>query len=171
MNLETLGELTPDPDIEEWWVSEPVSVGYFAGTPLYFVLEDVADDPAPAEFETAVQNFLTLTSQDRAEATPWVFRNYTDYAEAVGEDDLDFVIDTPEDVWAHVQPTKVHVLRRAYGDRKVYVVVAADCDWEEEHALQIVYREGKQLSRVSAQDGHVTHADAYGLPEDKDRVS
>lgn len=96
--------------------------------------------------------------------------NYSDFVEAVGTDEFDFIINAPDDVWMHVQPSEIHVLRRAYGDQKVYVSVAANCDWEEEHGLQIVYREGKQLNRVSDQDGHVTHSDAYGLPESEDRI-
>jgi hypothetical protein len=37
--------------------------------------------------------------------------------------------------------------------------------------LQIVYRRGSELSRVSAQDGHLTHTDAFDLPEDQDRIA
>jgi hypothetical protein len=170
MNVEPLGELTPHLRIDGWWISEAVSVGYFPNTPLRFVLEGFTGDPAPAEFVAAVRNFLALTVEDRAEAIPCVFKNYTDFVEDVGDDELDFVIDASAEVWAHVHPSEVHVLRRAYGDQKVYVTLGANCDWEEEHGLQIVYREGKQLNRVSAQDGHVTHADAYGLPEHEDRV-
>jgi len=51
------------------------------------------------------------------------------------------------------------------------MLIAAECDWEREHGLQIIYRHGCELSRVSAQDGHVTHTDAFGLPEDQDKIA
>lgn len=49
--------------------------------------------------------------------------------------------------------------------------IAAECDWEPEHGLLIVYRNGNELSRVSDQDGHLTHTDAYDLPEQEDRIA
>jgi len=51
------------------------------------------------------------------------------------------------------------------------VKICAECTWEPEHGLQIVYREGSVLSRVSDQDRHLTHADAHGLPESQDRIA
>ena len=52
----------------------------------------------------------------------------------------------------------------------VYVQVACECAWESEHGLQLVFRQGATLSRVSDQDGHLTHADAYDLPEDQEQT-
>ena len=170
MNIEPLGELTPNSSISDWWVSTEVHVSYFPDTPLRFVFQNLVSDLFPAEFAAAVRNFLGLTLENRTEATPCVFKNYCDFVDAVGEDELDFVIDEPTDVWSHVHPSEIYVLRRASGDKKVYVQICANCDWEEEHGLQIVYREGRQLSRVSDQDGHVTHSSAYGLPEGEDRI-
>lgn len=53
----------------------------------------------------------------------------------------------------------------------VYVQIAAECDWEPEHGLQIIYRRGVEFCRVSDQDGHLTYSDAYDLPESEDRIS
>ncbi len=43
----------------------------------------------------------------------------------------------------------------------MYVQIAADCDWEPEHGLQLVYRGGNELVRVSEQDGHLTNDPGY----------
>jgi len=51
------------------------------------------------------------------------------------------------------------------------VQITAECEWEPEHGLQIVYRDGSELKRVSQQDGHLTYVDAYGLPESEDRIA
>ena len=169
--IELLGGLRPHEDIPEWMVSQPVDVPYFPGVRLTFVIEDLAKDRSPQELEAAVRKFLELTPADRDEASSHVFKNYTEFVEAVEPEDDDVVIGRPEEVWAYVHPTAIHVSRRHRRDRKVYVQITADCDWELEHGLQIVYREGNQLSRVSSQDGHLTHTDAYDLPEDEDRIS
>lgn len=45
-----------------------------------------------------------------------------------------------------------------------------ECDWEEEHGLQLVFRQGKKLTRISDQDGHLTEADAYDKPDEEDEL-
>jgi hypothetical protein len=171
MNLESLGELTPDKSIPEWLVSHPINVSYFSQLALRFILHDLEDDERPEEFGEAVQNFLSLTTLDRDLASIHVFRTYSHFVDLVEPEDVAVKINRPEDVWQHVYPSEIHVSRRHRRDKKVYVSIDAECDWEPEHGLQIVYREGKVLSRVSDQDGHLSHADAYGLPESEDRIS
>ncbi len=68
-------------------------------------------------------------------------------------------------------PTEVFVSRRSERDRAIYVQITADCDWEPEHGLQIVYRRGSELSRVSDLDGHLTHSDADDLAEEQDKIA
>lgn len=170
MNIEHLGELTADPRIEEWLVSSEVEIPCLPGIRLPFVLERFEDDPAPAEFIAAIGKFLGLSVEDRNEATQCVFKNYSEFVDAVGEEDVNVDIGIPSDVWKHIQPSAVYVLRRYSGDKKVYVRITAECDWEQEHGLQIVYREGNQLARVSDQDGHLTYSDAYAIPESNNYI-
>lgn len=167
--LAPLGELTRHDRIEEWLVSAPIDVPLL-GVRLAFVIEGLESDANPSDFAGAVTNFLALTREDREAATPHVFRNYRRFVEAVG-DQVEVHIDSAEDVWRHVHPAEIYVSRRHRRDRKVYVQVAAECDWEIEHGLQLVYREGRQLSRVSEQDGHLTHTDACDLAEGEDLIS
>jgi hypothetical protein len=170
MNLRPLGELRRDDSIGEWLVSDPIEIPLL-GVRLPVVLEGLATDPSPGDFADAVTRFLALTTIDRSVATPHVYESYRELVESVDDPDLEGIrIDSPEDVWAHVHPTDIHVSRRHRHDKMVYVQVAADCDWELEHGLQLVYRGGWQLTRVSDQDGHLTYADAFDLPEEQDRI-
>ncbi len=75
------------------------------------------------------------------------------------------------EVWEYVHPSEIFVRRRSRREKGVYVQITAECDWEPEHGLQIIYRRGKELSRVSDQDGHLTQTDAYDLPEDQDKIA
>lgn len=52
----------------------------------------------------------------------------------------------------------------------MYVAVDCRCDWEEEHGLQLVFRQGRMLTRVSDQDGHLTEAHAYGRVDEPDAL-
>jgi hypothetical protein len=92
-------------------------------------------------------------------------------ADAVGEEDIGFHVARAEDIGACVHPSEIRVSRRHRRDSLIYVQSTAECDWEREHGLQIVYRRGDELSRVSDPDGHLTHTDAYGILEDQDRIA
>jgi hypothetical protein len=113
---------------------------------------------------------LNLTSVDRLSASVHVFQNYRNNVEAVGEDNMSIHIESVTDIWAHVHPSDIFVSKRGRRDSLIYVQIGAECDWEIEHGLQIVYRSGYMLSRVSAQDGHLTYTDAYNLPEIHDQI-
>jgi hypothetical protein len=69
-----------------------------------------------------------------------------------------------------VHPSEIYVTRRPKNDQDIYIQIACECDWEEEHGLQLVFRQGKKLTRVSSQDGHITEADAYGRPDEEDEL-
>ena len=169
MNIPSLGPLHVDKSIPEWLVSQPVTVPCFDNLPLTFTLNSLTAEDV-VDTSEAVAAFLGLGARDRMAASPFMFQNYRRMADAVSEADLDCWVMAPEEVWAHVHPTEVFVSRRRR-DGIIYVQVTAECDWEREHGLQIIYRQGNELSRVSAQDGHLTHADAYGLPDTEDKIA
>jgi len=169
MNIQPLGPLTPDPRVPEWLVSGPVSVPYFDGQHLTFTLDGL-EEADMQDVQNAVSAFLALDSSARQNASPYVFRNYERVVDAVGEEDVECQIAGPETVWEHVSPSEIFVSRRSRRDQFIYIQITAECDWECEHGLQIVYRRGNELSRVSDQDGHLTHTDAYDLPEGQDQI-
>jgi len=71
-------------------------------------------------------------------------------------------IESPSEVWRHVQfGSEPFVTRRAYGDQGIYVSIECGCDWEPEHGLQIVLKNGERVVKVGAYDGHLTNSDAY----------
>jgi hypothetical protein len=170
MNIPALGPLKPHPKVPEWLRSPPVAVPYFDGRELTFTFDSLEESDAP-EANAAIEAFLRLGRKDRLAAAQYVFANYQAVAESVSEEDLACDIRSREAVWEHVHPSEVLVSRRHRRERAIYVQIAAECDWEPEHGLQVVYRRGSELSRVSAQDGHLTHADAYDVPEDQDKIA
>jgi len=57
----------------------------------------------------------------------------------------------------------------------VYFSIEGNCDWEEEHGLQLVFRDGTEVTKVGQYDGHLKTetGDVYdnGVdPEDDDSV-
>ncbi|MEM6596410.1 MAG: hypothetical protein AAF672_16600 [Pseudomonadota bacterium] len=91
--------------------------------------------------------------------------NYRDFHEAVGGDDwLDAemgIVQDPEEIWRHVTPGPVFIEDGRGSDTSCYVVMEAECAWEPEHGLMMVWKDGKFLSKVGGYNGHVTNANAY----------
>ena len=116
-------------------------------------IESSDDDCGPDDRQAAaaLNAFLTLTPDDRLR-------------EAVGgEDWMDTemgVPDKPEDIWSFVYPSELGVWPGDDSDANRYVYLEANCGWEEEHGLLLVWRNGTMLTRVSGYDGHPTNKDA-----------
>ena len=169
MKIPLLGPLKPDPHIPEWLRSEPLEIPFFGACKLSFVL-DSPEEADENDIESAVASFLKLGPADRLAISGYVFANYRNMAALVDEQDIGCRIISEEGVWQHVRPSEIFVSRRHRRDNAIYLSITAECDWEPEHGLQIVYRRGSELTRVSDQDGHLTHADACDLPEEQDRI-
>jgi len=170
MNIPAIGPLEQHPAVPEWQSSGPVSVPLLNGDSLIFTFDSLtAEDEA--DVRSAIDAFLDLGSAARDEMGKYIFANYQRMADMVSEEDLGCKISEESEVWEYVHPTEIYVSRRHRGDQSIYISISAECDWEVEHGLQMVFRRGERLSRVSDQDGHLTHADAYDTPENEDKIA
>lgn len=87
-------------------------------------------------------------------ASDAIYTYYRDTADAlIGEPDLEDwfpEIGSPEEVWDHV----------TLGDRPTvgeedgtwYISLESECEWDEEGGLQIVFREGEEITKVGPFD-------------------
>jgi hypothetical protein len=157
-----------DKDIPTWWRSEPVNVPMFENIALPFVLtiEKDVDELLKNKIETAINNFLNLNPNYRTELSDLVYENYKDMLSSSDITPLD--IKVASDIWQYVHPEEVYISQRNRRDDDVYIQLTCECDWEEEHGLQLIFRQGKKLTRVSQQDGHLTESDAYGKEDSQD---
>lgn len=139
---------------------ETLSVPWFDNVVL-----ELEAEPKTARDAAALAKFLTLTAQDRRKASRHVHAYYRVFHYAVGgEDWLDAQMGipaTPEDIWTHVQPQLIFVQSRDDMPGHSYVVVEANCDWEEEHGLMLVWKDGTELTKVGGYDDHLSNVWAY----------
>lgn len=167
-----IGQLTQDETFPDWWRSSEIGVPFFNGKPMTIIFTDCepdADVKFIEEADNALSNFLKLDKQERIKLSDLVFKNYSDFLEVM-DDDYKLEINKNEDIWDFVHPIEIYVTRRPYNDMDMYVQIHCNCDWEEEHGLQLVFRQGRQITRVSDIDGHLTEADAYDKPDSKDEL-
>ncbi len=162
MDIPGLGAVKKDPQLH-WYRSKPILVPVLGRKKRRIVVAGYDDDPKPGEFHVAIANFLSITPVVLKEAEPYVFQYYEATKANWGPDDREFVrIASASLVFRHVRlGNEPMVTRRAYGDKGIYVSLECGCDWEEEHGLQIVFKNGLKVNKVGPYDGHLTNSDAY----------
>lgn len=169
-----IGLLTQNERFDDWWRSEEIEIPFFDKAKLaitFTKFEPEKDLKFIQDADNAILNFLKLTSLDRLKISDLILKNYFDFLEAVGDDEeFKLNIDKQDQIWDFVHPNDIYVSRRPYNDKDIYVQISCNCDWEEEHGLQLVFRQGRQITRVSGIDGHLTEADAYDKPDSEDEL-
>ena len=160
MQVPGLGEVTKDEQLD-WYYSQPISVPMFGGKKCRIVLEAYDEDERKEDFHIAIANFLSSDPAVLREADEPLFRYYNDFEKCWLEDDNQPI--KLSDVWQHIQlGNEPMVSRRPYGDKGIYISVECGCDWEEEHGLQLVLKNGLKVSKLGGYDGHLTNSDAFG---------
>ena len=153
---------------DSWAAIEPLALPFFNGQQVAVSFEGGA---TPSQHFTqaadgALLNFLSLSAADRLAATDAVFANYQQVLAWAGQQ---LALNEPSDVWRYVTPQHLHIIEESdEAQRDIYLLIEAECEWEVEHGLQLVFRQGRMLTRVSQYDGHLTESQAEDIPEDKD---
>ncbi|MBD5781553.1 hypothetical protein IEN85_18775 [Pelagicoccus sp. NFK12] len=166
MKIEDIGDFDHDPQFD--WYYGPVESGEPPIPQFRFVLEEYLEDKNQSEFRTAMLNFRSNGSKAIKAAEEHIFEYYKDITNLIDtEDEEDFpLIKSSRDVWSYLRiGDEVLVSRRPYGDKKIYLSIECGCDWEEEHGLQIVLKEGMTVNKLGPYDGHLTNSDAYDVEE------
>ncbi len=170
-----VGEFKQDERFEDWWQSDSLieipMFGLNKTSVIFTGLEPETDVGFIDSADIALENFLNLDSDYKLEISNYAFQNFKEFASMVGEDDIPVQmknLKSHSEIWDFVTPMCTYLSRRPYKDKDVYVNLVCRCEWEKEHGLQLVFRQGKKLTRVSQEDGHLTEADAYGKPDSQD---
>jgi hypothetical protein len=154
MDIPRLGPLALDEEGEH--TSTPVPVPAF-GRRCAFTLtdpDDYATDPEPVD--RAVAAFLDLDDSALAAAAPDAYEYYRDVTDFFEAEGYEYTrVDDPSRIWEHVDFGPVVRIERE--DGRVYLSVECECSWEIEHGMQLVFRDGRAISRISPYDGHLTN--------------
>jgi hypothetical protein len=161
MRISELGDCTYD-EVYRCYSSELISLPVLSGAECRILVEGYEDDSSVEEFHEAIKNFLAASSDVLKAIEPYLFKYYLDVKSSI-EPEEDFPsIGCSSEIWQHIHLGKEAVVsRRPYGDRGIYVSLGGNCDWEPEHGLQIVFKNGSRINKVGPYDGHLTNSDAY----------
>ena len=171
---EIIGTLVQNDKFESWWRSSPTLIKLIE-TELHITYMDFIpseDEHFIKEADEALSQFIKIESSYKLQIAQSIFGNFVDYCSYVSESDIPEKMKgtTPLSIWNFIYPSEIFVNRRYHRDQDIYIVLACECEWEKEHGLQLVFKQGKKLTRVSDQDGHLTEADAYDKPDSEDKL-
>ncbi|MEZ6033176.1 MAG: hypothetical protein R3C17_08800 [Planctomycetaceae bacterium] len=162
MNIPGIGPVTKDDDLD-WYYSEQIAVPVLGRCACRFVVAAYGGDLKKEDFHIAIRNFLAADESVLREAEPYIYQYYESCKQYFDSEDNGCAdIKTTHDVWKHVRLGNEPVVkRRAYGDKCIYISLECKCDWENQHGLQLVFKNGLKVNKVGAYNGHVTNSDAY----------
>lgn len=151
----TLG--TVEPDFDRIWTAEPLVVPAFSDQALAVRLTDIEASDAE-RIERVVETFLDRAAENRAAASQPALDQALSFIQLVGRTDhvarRILAMGDSSCIWQFVKPMEIEIVRRdADGEPSFDVVLLCDCEWDEEHGLEFVYREGGTLAQVDEQGG------------------
>ena len=171
---EILGELIEDQRAENCWRKEKVEIALISKEiPVTFMNYLPNEDPTfVQDADKALENFLALNSLYKFEIAKEVLPNFEDFCSYVSDTDIPKEMKNVQvlNILNFVYPTEIFVSRRQRNDKDIYILMACECEWDPEHGLQLVFRQGRKLTRVSDQDGHLTQSDAFDIPDAEDKL-
>jgi hypothetical protein len=143
-------------------VSEALPIAALAGRDCHFVFDGFEGDPHPEDFIQAVRNVMAADESLLAAATGHVHQYCIDMQTLWGEAAPTLDISKPADVWRYVDlGTQLSVSRDHDSGRDVFVSLECNCAWEIEHGLQLVFRNGNEITKVGPFDGPLSNESAY----------
>lgn len=160
MDFPGLGKLTYN-DEYEWFDSEPVALKVLSGHAARFSFEEFEDDPNPADFHKAVANFMALGPEAILAVKDDLWAYYQDVMSEVEDlpEEYQVKIDSPDTIVKHISFGDDIQVARFEDD--IYFSYECECEWEVEHGLQLVFKNGERITKLGPYDGHFTNEHAY----------
>lgn len=169
-----IGPLVQNKELPNWWKSDPFNIPLIeielAATFMDYNPQE--DAMFLKEADQALSNFLAINAFYKFEIAKHVYANFQAFCNYVSKSDLPAELGSAQalNILSFVDPTAIFVARRKVNDKDIYIIMTCECAWDKVHGLQLVFRQGKKLTRVSDQDGHLTTADAFGLDDSDDEL-
>ena len=147
MESKVAGKLKPlDYDLD-YFESEPFPIPYF-NQKLKIGFVEALYESYLFEADRVLKNFLKLDTSERFKNSKKVY-DYYDQTLLYGYT-RDLNINTVEDNWQFVYPSEIIIVSNEEGN--YFLCVCCECEWEMEHGLQLVFKDGLALTKASSYD-------------------
>ena len=152
MESKIVGQLRSVEFDKDFFVSEPFEVAYFDNKKLPIGFVEARHQTYLESADKVLGSFLTLNSRDRINDSELVYKYYDKTLQFGYTKNLK--VETPSEIWTHVRANEIIIHWDESND--FFLCVSCDCDWEVEHGLQLVFKNGLTLVRAGGHDGHFT---------------
>ena len=150
MESKVVGQLKPLGYDTDFFESDPYAIPYLDNKKLKIGFVEAKHAPYLAEADKVLENFLNLNVEERIKDSQLVFNYYDETLKFGYTEQLD--IKTVDEIWNFVYPSEIIINWDEKGD--FYLCVSCGCEWEEEHGLQLVFKDGLTLTRAHGHDGY-----------------
>lgn len=157
IEISSVGKLWIHPDVEEWLISEPLSVPFWGGKELRFTFQgDLEIDKGfLTESNKIVEKFLKVDNSEKSKFTTPIYEHYLqnkNFYDSQGWFLSPLELNNESEIWQYFCPQEIFICRGDINDKSLYILVVCECEWGQEHGLQLVFKNGVELSRVSSID-------------------
>ncbi|MEI9908212.1 MAG: hypothetical protein WDO71_00170 [Bacteroidota bacterium] len=152
MESKIAGRLKPNEYDTDFFESEPFPIPYFDNKKLPIGFVEAKHQPYLDSADKVLQNFIALNPIDKIKDSEIVNHYYCETLKDGYTNPLN--ITTTQEIWNFVTPTEIIIHWDENGG--FYLCVSCKCEWEEEHGLQLVFKDGQTLTRAGGHDGHFT---------------
>ena len=150
MKSKITGELSPCDYDEDLFESKPISIPYFDNKELKISFVEAKYAPYMNEADEVLERFLNSDTKRRLNDSEAVHNYYSQILKHGYCEKLE--LSSIADIWNFVTPNEIIIDWEDEG--KFYLCVSCGCAWEEEHGLQLVFKNVESLTRASGHDGH-----------------
>jgi len=157
--MKFIGELHQSDEFS--WESGGVNIPALFNTKWHFVFEDFDPMSEMEEYQEAINNLMVMNLDDFKICGVYLFQYYKSSIKHWGAKSEDYInIPSSDDIWEHIDISSGYYITISKDfDGDVYLSLSANCDWEQEHGLQIVYHKGNELVKVGSFTGHLRNSD------------
>lgn len=145
-----------DSDSSEWIATLPVET--VGGVVDFRIVRDGEEDDLTA-LATCISNFRMMPRSVLNAGSSLVYAYYEYVTEVLSEFDKEAWeipdIDAPGNVWTYVTLGDNVIVERDEKSGDWFVIWENECAWEAEHGLQLVLRNGEEVTRASEYDGFI----------------
>lgn len=168
-----LGFFYQNKKINNWWESSTkIELPLLQRKKLSVTLEgfNINEKKFINEIDYSIANLRQKDEKEFNSLSTLLYKHYQDFIQQHGITPNDNINNRniKSKIWEQISLNHIYITRRPKKDKDIYVRLVGGCSWDKEHGIQIVYRQGKRVTRISGQDGHATKADAFGIPDKED---
>lgn len=152
MKSRIVGKLNSLDYDRDFFESEPYPISYFDNLKLKIGFVEAEHQSYMYEADNVLENFLRLDAQDKIKDSQRVINYYGEMLKWGYTKSLD--IKKVDDIWNFVYPSEIIIDWDEKGN--FYLCISCGCEWEKEHGLHLVFKDGLTLTRASGHDGGFT---------------